>query len=51
MLYNYLYNISYNFKMKALDMLSVVVREAGFYESEQAAEMIYNILETIRQLD
>ena len=38
-------------KMKALDMLSVVVREAGFYESEQAAEMIFNILETIRQLD
>ncbi len=38
-------------KIKALEMLSGVVREAGFYESEQAAEMIFNILETIRQLD
>ncbi|MBQ3088914.1 MAG: hypothetical protein IJC36_04695 [Clostridia bacterium] len=37
-------------KIKALEMLSGIVREAGFYESEQAAEMISNMLETIRHL-
>ena len=37
-------------KIKALEMLSGVVREAGFYESEQAVEMISNMLETIRHL-
>ncbi len=37
-------------KIKALEMLSGIVREASFYESEQAAEMISNMLETIRHL-
>ena len=37
-------------KMKALDMLSGIVKEMAFYESEQAAEMISNMLETIRHL-
>ena len=37
-------------KMKALDMLSGIVKEMAFYESEQAAEMISNMLDTIRHL-
>ncbi len=37
-------------KIKALDMLSGIVKEMAFYESEQAAEMISNMLETIRHL-
>lgn len=37
-------------KIKALEMLSGIVKEMAFYESEQAAEMISNMLETIRHL-
>ena len=38
-------------KSKAIDMLSGIVREMSFYESEQGAEILSNMLDTIRHID
>ncbi len=40
-----------NTKNKALEMLSGIVREVGFYETEQGAEILSNMLDTIRHID
>lgn len=37
-------------KSKALEMLSKIVTEVGFYETEQGAEILSNMLDTIRHL-
>ena len=38
-------------KNKALEMISGVVREMGFYESEQGAQILSDILDTVRHID
>lgn len=38
-------------KNKALEMLSWIVKEVGFYESELGAEMLSNMLDTVRHID
>lgn len=38
-------------KNKALEMLSGIVRDVGFYETEQGAEILSNMLDTIRHID
>ena len=37
-------------KNKALEMLSGIVKDSGFYETEQGAEILCNILDTIRYI-
>ena len=37
-------------KNKALEMLSKIVTEVGFYETEQGAEILSDMLDTIRHL-
>ena len=38
-------------KNKALEMISGIVKEMAFYESEQGAEILSNMLDTIRHID
>lgn len=38
-------------KNKALEMLSGIVKEVGFYESKQGAEILSDMLDTVRHID
>ena len=38
-------------KNKALEMISGIIKEMAFYESEQGAEILSNMLDTIRHID
>ena len=40
-----------NTKNKALEMISGVVKEMAFYESEQGAQILSDMLDTIRHID
>ncbi len=40
-----------NTKNKALEMLSEIVKEGSFYESEQGAEVLSDILDTVRHIE
>ena len=38
-------------KNKALEMISGIVKGMAFYESEQGAEILSNMLDTIKHID
>ena len=38
-------------KNKALEMISGIVKEMAFYESEQGAQILSDMLDTIRHID